>query len=63
VQGAQQFFWSEDEVNNRLIDLIQRAFRDALHVSVEQRMDMRMAAMIRGIARIKEAKRRRGVFP
>ena len=63
VQGAQQFFWSEDEVNNRLIDLMQCAFRDALHVAVEQRMDMRMAAMIRGIARIKEAKRRRGVFP
>ncbi len=63
VQGAQQFFWSEDEVNKRLIDLIQHAFRDALRMALEQRVDMRMAAMIRAISRIKEAKRRRGVFP
>ena len=63
VQGAQQFFWSEEEVNSRLIDLMQRAFRDALRIAVEQGIDMRMAAMIRGIARIKEAKRRRGIFP
>ena len=63
VQGAQQFFWSEEEVNSRLIDLMQRAFRDSLRVAVEQGIDMRMAAMIRGVARIKEAKRRRGIFP
>ncbi len=63
VQGAQQFFWSEEEVNSRLIDLMQRAFRNALDIAVEQRVDMRTAAMIRAIARIREAKRRRGVFP
>jgi glutamate dehydrogenase (NAD(P)+) len=63
VQGLQKFFWSEEEVNSRLIDLMQRAFRDALEVALDQHVDMRTAAMMRGIERIKEAKRRRGVFP
>ena len=30
VQGLQQFFWTEEEVNSRLINLMQRAFRDVL---------------------------------
>jgi glutamate dehydrogenase (NAD(P)+) len=63
VQGLQKFFWSEQEVNSRLIDLMQRAFRDALAVAEQRRVDLRTAALIRGIDRIKEAKRRRGVFP
>jgi glutamate dehydrogenase (NAD(P)+) len=63
VQGLQQFFWSEEEVNNRLIELMQRAFRDALEVSQDRNVDLRTAALIRGIDRIREAKRRRGIFP
>ena len=63
VQGLQHFFWSEEDVNNRLISLIQRAFHDVLAVSRDRGMSMRSAALIRGIERIKEAKRRRGVFP
>jgi glutamate dehydrogenase (NAD(P)+) len=63
VQGLQKFFWSEQEVNQRLIDLMQRAFRDAAGVAEQRKVDLRTAALIRGIERIKEAKRRRGVFP
>jgi glutamate dehydrogenase (NAD(P)+) len=63
VQGLQKFFWSEQEVNSRLIDLMQRAFRDALSVAEQRRVDLRTAALIRGIDRIREAKRRRGIFP
>jgi glutamate dehydrogenase (NAD(P)+) len=63
VQGLQKFFWSEEEVNNRLIQLMQRAFHDALDVAQRRGVDLRTAALIRGIDRIREAKRRRGVFP
>ena len=63
VQGLQQFFWSEEEVNSRLIDLMQRAFREVLALSEREKIGMRTAALIRGIDRVKEAKRRRGVFP
>jgi len=63
VQDAQKFFWSEDEVNRRLIDLMQRAFHAVWNVAEAQRLDLRTAALMRGVARVKEAKRRRGVFP
>jgi glutamate dehydrogenase (NAD(P)+) len=63
VQGLQQFFWSEEEVNNRLIDLMQRAFHEVLSVAQERGVDLRTAALMRGIHRVREAKRRRGVFP
>jgi glutamate dehydrogenase (NAD(P)+) len=63
VQGLQQFFWSEEEVNNRLIDLMQRAFHDVLSVARERGVDLRTAALMRGIDRVREAKRRRGIFP
>jgi glutamate dehydrogenase (NAD(P)+) len=63
VQGLQQFFWTEQEVNDRLIRLMQRASKDVWGVSRERGVDLRTAALMRGIERVAEAKRRRGVFP
>jgi len=63
VQGLQHFFWSEDEVNSKLVTLMQRAFADVLAIAEERKVDMRTAALIRGVGRIAEAKRRRGIFP
>jgi glutamate dehydrogenase (NAD(P)+) len=63
VQDAQQFFWTEEEVNNKLITIIQRSFREVLAVAREKKIDLRSAALMRGIHRVAEAKRRRGVFP
>jgi glutamate dehydrogenase/leucine dehydrogenase len=63
VQGLQHFFWSEEEVNDRLISLMQRAFREVLELSEREGIDLRSAALMRGIGRVREAKRRRGVFP
>ncbi len=63
VQDAQQFFWTEDEVNQRLVTIMTKAFHEVLAVSLERQVDLRTASLMRGIARITEAKRRRGVFP
>jgi glutamate dehydrogenase (NAD(P)+) len=63
VQGVQQFFWSEDEVNRKLIDLMQDAYRSVDHLAKEAGVTLRTAALMRGISRIKEAKHVRGVFP
>jgi glutamate dehydrogenase (NAD(P)+) len=63
VQGLQQFFWTEEEVNDRLIALMQRAFREVLGLAQERGVDLRTAALMRAIGCIAEAKRRRGVFP
>jgi glutamate dehydrogenase (NAD(P)+) len=63
VQDAQQLFWSEEEVNQRLIGIMQRAFQDVLALSLREQVDLRSAALQRSITRVAEAKRRRGVFP
>jgi glutamate dehydrogenase (NAD(P)+) len=63
VQDLQNFFWTEAEVNSRLTTIMERAFRSVLALSGEKGVDMRTAALIQGIGRIAEAKRRRGVFP
>ena len=63
LQGLSQFFWTEEEVNTKLITLMQRAFREVLQVSQSKGVPMRTAALMRGIERVKEAKRVRGVFP
>jgi glutamate dehydrogenase (NAD(P)+) len=63
VQSLQHFFWDEDEVNTRLVTLMRKAFADVLAAAEQRGIDMRTAAMIRGVSRIAEAKRRRGIFP
>ncbi len=63
VQGLQQFFWSEDEVNLRLVSIMTRAFKEVLAVALEKKVDLRTASLMRGISRITAAKRVRGVFP
>jgi glutamate dehydrogenase (NAD(P)+) len=63
VQGLQQFFWSEEEVNRKLIDLMQSAYHSVEYLAKEKGVTLRTAALMRGIGRIKEAKHVRGVFP
>ncbi len=63
VQGVQQFFWSEEEVNRKLIDLMQSAYRSVDRLAKEKKVTLRTAALMRGIDRIKRAKHVRGVFP
>ncbi len=63
VQDAQQLFWTEDEVNERLTKIMSRAFRELLAFALEKKVDLRTALLWRGIGRVAAAKRLRGVFP
>ena len=63
VQDAQQLFWTEDEVNHKLVAIMQKSFREVLAVARDKKVDLRTASLMRGIHRVAEAKRRRGVFP
>ncbi len=63
LQGSQQFFWTEDEVNGRLTDLMARAYQDVQRVADERGVNLRTAALMRGIERVTTAKKLRGVFP
>ncbi len=63
VQGLQQFFWTEEEVNQNLERIMVRSFGQVLKTSQEKRTDMRTGALIRAIDRVAEALMTRGIYP
>ncbi len=63
VQDLQNYFWSENEIVGRLREIMNRAFHEVLHISTNEGVDMRTAALIKGIRRVAEAKLVRGVYP
>lgn len=63
VQGLQQLFWSEKEVNNKLWDIMSNAFERVHTISKEKKIDMRTAAMVAGLDRLSKAMLSRGFFP
>jgi glutamate dehydrogenase (NAD(P)+) len=63
VQDVQAYFWSENEIVGRLREIMTRAFSDVLTISLKESVDMRTAALIKGIQRVTDAKLVRGIFP
>lgn len=63
VQGLMQLFWSEEEVNNRLEQIMGRSCDAVFEMSAKAKLRTRMAALRIGVARIAEAKRLRGLYP
>jgi glutamate dehydrogenase (NAD(P)+) len=63
VQGMMHLFWSEDEVNQRLEQIMGRACDQVLELSTKSKLRPRMAALRIGVSRIAEAKRLRGLYP
>ena len=63
VQALQAFYWSEDEVNDRLRQIMERSYVDVLNVSEERKVSMRNAATILGVGRVAEAHATRGLYP
>jgi glutamate dehydrogenase (NAD(P)+) len=63
VQDLQSFFWGEDEINERLRQIMVRGFNQVLRVAHEREVDTRTAAQILGIQRVAEAVLIRGLYP
>lgn len=63
VQGMMHLFWSEDEVNQRLEQIMGRACDQVLELSTKSKLRTRLAALRIGVSRIAEAKRLRGLYP
>ena len=63
VQDLQNYFWSENEIVSRLREIMIRAFEEVLEISIKHKVDMRTAALIKGIDRVTKAKLVRGVYP
>jgi len=63
VQGLQEYFWKEEEVNARLNEIVTRAFRETWETREQHQTSMRMAAYGLGVQRVAEATVTRGLYP
>ncbi|HSP72651.1 MAG TPA: Glu/Leu/Phe/Val dehydrogenase, partial [Gaiellaceae bacterium] len=63
VQGLQEYFWKEDEVNARLNDIVSKAFRETWEVQQSRKVPMRVAAYGLAVQRVAEATVTRGIYP
>lgn len=63
VQGLQEFFWSEREVNAQLRRVMINALQQVLRVAAEQHVDLRTAAYMLAVQRVADAVTTRGIYP
>ena len=63
VQDFSSFFWSEDEINARLVRIMQEAFAVVWQVAKDKRVSLRTATFIVGCTRILHARDLRGLYP
>jgi glutamate dehydrogenase (NAD(P)+) len=63
VQALQAFPWSEQQVNDRLRDIMQRSYEAVYETSKKHSVHMRTAALVRAIERVANFARMRGIYP
>lgn len=63
VQDFSSFFWSEDEINARLVRIMREAFTAIWQVADEHRISLRTATFIVACTRILHARELRGLYP
>ncbi len=63
VQDLQHFFWNEDEINQRLEQVMVRSFNATHAKREEQNCDYRLAAYLLAVSRVAEATEVRGIYP
>lgn len=60
VQNNQGYYWTEEEVSERLEKILVKAFRNVHQIAMEKKVDMRLAAYIAGLRKMADAARWRG---
>jgi glutamate dehydrogenase (NAD(P)+) len=63
VQDLQSFFWSDDEIHQKLAVIMARAYGNVARLARENKCDMRTAANMLAIGRVAEATEMRGIYP
>lgn len=63
VQGVSQFFWSLEEVNNKLHYAITQAFHKVWDFSETRKINTRLSAMCVAVQRLEKAMLLRGLYP
>jgi glutamate dehydrogenase (NAD(P)+) len=62
VQNRAAYYWTEDVVNERLGQVMRRAFGEVRKLATAHGVSMRTAAYMLGIGRVAEAHRMRGIY-
>jgi glutamate dehydrogenase (NAD(P)+) len=62
VQDRQGFFWRENEVNERLQDVMDHSFEQVVRFAETHKVNNRIAAYIVAIDRVARALRLRGIY-
>jgi glutamate dehydrogenase (NAD(P)+) len=62
VQDRMGYFWSEETVNERLRDIMQRSFQDVLKLAMQHKVNMRTAAYMLSISRVALVHKLRGIY-
>ena len=63
VQDFSSFFWTEEEINARLVRIMKEAFAAIWQVAQDQGVSLRTATFIVGCKRILHARELRGLYP
>ncbi len=63
VQDFSSFFWTEDEINQRLTRIMREAFTAVWQLADEKKVSLRTAAFIVACTRVLQAREMRGLYP
>jgi len=63
VQDFSSFFWTEDEINARLVRIMKEAFGGVWQVAQDNKVSLRTATFIVACKRILHAREMRGLYP
>ncbi len=63
VQDLQQLFWKETQINKKLHEILTTSFREILILAKREKIGMRIAAQMKGIEKVAQAHRLRGLYP
>ncbi len=63
VQDLNRDHWSERVVNDKLREIMVRAFQETLAIARREQIDMRTAAYLLAVRRVAEATQMRGLYP
>lgn len=63
VQDFSSFFWSEDEINQRLVKIMRDAFATVWQTAQQHKVSLRTATFIVACTRILHARELRGLYP
>jgi glutamate dehydrogenase (NAD(P)+) len=63
VQNIQEFFWSEDDVNRKLGEIMVRSFHEVFKMARDHKVTPRLGAYMLAVGRVAEAIQLLGLYP